>query len=63
MPKWIQWFRSIRNPRLFFVHSRWKDEDAFEIHANLPHTVRFIEKAEALMDHPLDVTRLKALEL
>lgn len=58
----IEWFRSIRNPRLFFVHSRWADEAAFEIHAELPHTVTFIEKAERLMDHPLDVTRIRALD-
>jgi len=27
-------------PRLFFIHSCWRDEAAFEIHAGLPHTVR-----------------------
>src|SRR5579862_9397165 len=57
----IQWYRSIRDPRLFFVVSRWADEAAFEVHAELPHTVRFIEEAEALMDHALDVSRLKPL--
>ncbi|MGH2585918.1 MAG: putative quinol monooxygenase [Dehalococcoidia bacterium] len=50
-------FRSTRDPRLFFIHSRWKDEAAFEIHAEMPHTVRFLERAEQLIDHPLDVTR------
>jgi len=50
-------FRSTRDPRLFYIHSRWKDEAAFEIHAGLPHTVRFIAKVEPLIDHPLDVTR------
>jgi len=57
----IEWFQSIRNPRLFFVHSRWASEAAFEIHAELPHTETFIEEALALMDQPLDVTRLKGL--
>ena len=26
-------YRSIRDPRLFYVHSRWVDEAAFEVHA------------------------------
>ena len=50
----IDAFRSIQDPRLFFIHSRWKDEAAFEIHARLSHTVRFIERVESLIDHPLD---------
>lgn len=54
-------FRSLRDPRLFYVHSRWVDEAAFDLHASLPHTVRFIERAEKLIDHPLDVTRTTLL--
>ena len=50
-------FRSTRDKRLFFIHSRWRDEAAFEIHAELPHTVRFLERILKLIDHPLDVTR------
>jgi len=53
----IQAFRSTRDPRLFYIHSRWVDEAAFDHHATLPHTVRFIERVQALIDHPLDVTR------
>lgn len=53
----IQAFRSTREPRLFYIHSRWKDEAAFEHHAALPHTRRFVERVEPLIDHPLDVTR------
>jgi quinol monooxygenase YgiN len=52
-----QAFRSIRDPRLFYIHSRWKDEAAFEIHARLPHTMRLIATVEPLIDHPLDVAR------
>ena len=50
-------YRSRRDPRLFFIHSRWTDEAAFENHAGLPHTVRFIERAQALVDQPIEVTR------
>lgn len=53
----IQAFRSIRDPRLFYIHSRWKDEAAFDSHAGMPHTVRFIERVTPLIDHALDVTR------
>ncbi len=57
----IHAFRSIRDPRLFYIHSRWKDEAAFEVHAGLSHTVRFIERVETLIDHPLDVTRAEKI--
>jgi quinol monooxygenase YgiN len=53
----IQAYRSIRDPRLYYIHSRWKDEAAFELHAVLPHTVRFLARVEPLIDHPLDVNR------
>ena len=57
----IHAFRSIRDPPLFYIHSRWTDEEAFDIHASLPHTVRFIERVEPLIDHPLDVTRAELI--
>jgi quinol monooxygenase YgiN len=57
----MQAFRSARDPGLFYVHSRWVDEAAFDRHAGLPHTVRFIERVQALIDHPLDVTRARPI--
>jgi len=57
----LQVFQSTRDPRLFFIHSRWTDEAVFDLHAELPHTVRFIERVEQLIDHPLDVTRTMAI--
>ena len=54
-------YRSARDPRLFFIHSRWIDEAAFDIHAGLPHTVRFVERVQKLIDHPLEVTRTHAI--
>jgi quinol monooxygenase YgiN len=57
----IHAFRSNRDSRLFYIHSRWKDEAAFEYHAGLPHTVRFVERVEPLIDHPLDVTRAERI--
>ena len=54
-------FRSIRDAHLFYVHSRWADEAAFERHAGLPHTVRLLARVEPLIDHPLDVTRAERI--
>ena len=57
----INAYRSTRDPQLFYIHSRWKDEAAFENHAGLPHTVRFLERVQPLIDHPLDVTRSRQI--
>ena len=57
----IHAFRSTRDGRLFYIHSRWKDEVAFELHATLPHTVRFLERVAPLIDHALDVTRAEVI--
>ncbi len=53
-------YASTRDPRLFFIHSRWTDEAMFEVHAELPRTKRFVETMESLIDHPLDVARVRA---
>ena len=55
----IEAFRSTRDARLFYVHSRWIDEAAFDIHVGLPHTVQFVERVQPLIDHPLEVTRAR----
>ena len=57
----IHAFRSVRDAQLFYIHSRWKDEGAFDFHAGLAHTVRFIKCVEPLIDHPLDVTRTERI--
>jgi quinol monooxygenase YgiN len=59
--RFIQVYRSVRDPRLFWLHSRWSDEAAFNVHAELPATVAFIDRMRALIDHPLDVTRAQVL--
>ncbi|MBI3514688.1 MAG: antibiotic biosynthesis monooxygenase [Proteobacteria bacterium] len=50
-------FRATRDRLLLYIHSRWRDEAAFDAHAALPHTVRFLARVAPLIDHPLDVTR------
>ncbi len=54
-------FRSIREPQVFYIHSRWKDEAAFDRHAGLPHTVKFIERVEPLLDHRVEAQRCQLL--
>jgi quinol monooxygenase YgiN len=54
-------FRSVREPQLFFIHSRWVNEAALHAHAQLPHTVRFLERVDALLDQPRDVTRTEMI--
>jgi quinol monooxygenase YgiN len=54
-------FRSIRDSRVFYIHSRWKDEAAFDEHARLPHTTKFIERVEPLLDHRVDAQRCQLL--
>ena len=58
----IEAYRSTRDPRLFYVHSRWKNEAAFDLHGELPHTVRFLEQVRLFIDHPLDVIRTRSLD-
>jgi quinol monooxygenase YgiN len=49
-------FRSTIDPRRFFLLSRWADEELFRRHSQSPHILKFLERAEALIDHPLDIS-------
>jgi quinol monooxygenase YgiN len=57
----VEIYRSVREPRLFFLNSRWIDEAAFDVHAQLASTIAFVERAGRLIDHPFDVTRAKMM--
>jgi quinol monooxygenase YgiN len=54
-------YESVREPITFAVHSEWVDEAAFELHATLPHTVRFLEVAETLLTHPVKAWRMRQI--
>ena len=58
----IEAYRSTVDPQLFHIHSRWPDAAAFEHHATLPHTVKFIDTVEGLVDQPLEVSRTAPLD-
>ncbi len=57
-----QAFRSTKEPRLFFIHSQWTNDAAFERHIGLPHTLRFVEQVQPLIDHEMDVVRTRLVE-
>src|SRR3974377_1156919 len=54
-------FRSMREPRLFFIHSRWVDAAAFQKHAELAHTKRFLERVDVLLEQPREVARTELI--
>ena len=54
-------FRSIRDSQVFYIHSRWKDEAAFNEHARLPHTAKFIERVNPLLDHRVEAQQCQLL--
>ena len=54
-------FESLREPIIFAIHSEWVDEAAFEAHARLPHTQRFLESAKSLLLHPVLALRSREI--
>jgi quinol monooxygenase YgiN len=54
-------FESIRDSHWFEIHSEWVDEAAFELHAQLPHTVTFLKKAEMLLTHEVKGLRTRQI--
>ena len=54
----IQLYRAIRDSSVFFIHSTWTQEAAFDAHAELPHTQLFLSQLPELIDHPLEATRV-----
>jgi quinol monooxygenase YgiN len=57
----IEVYRSVRDPRLYWLHSRWVDEAPFDKHVERPETNQFVDRVQRLIDHPLDVTRSRLL--
>lgn len=57
----FQVFESVRETVAFAIHSEWADEAAFDLHAELPHTVRFVTAAEALLGRPVQGLRARQI--
>jgi quinol monooxygenase YgiN len=57
----IHAFRSMRDRQLFYIHSHWVNEAAFQTHAGLAHTKGFRDGVDALLEVPLEVTRTERI--
>jgi len=57
----IHGYRGIKDARVFYIHSTWKDAAAFELHSTLPHTVGFLERIVELSDQERDVKRTERI--
>ena len=57
----VHGYRSVRNARLYYLHSRWRDEQVFEAHAKLPHTEKFLERIPGLLEELRDVKRCERI--
>jgi quinol monooxygenase YgiN len=53
----IHAFRGTRDRQVFYIHSQWRNEEAFETHAKLAHTQKFLETMEALIDQTPEIAR------
>lgn len=54
---YIRAFHSTSDSQVFLIHSCWADEQAFDEHANLPHTIAFLRAMEGLVDQPAEMNR------
>lgn len=57
----IHAFESLGQPPVFAIHSEWVDEAAFDLHAQLPHTVAFVAAAKELLTHPIEGLRSRPI--
>jgi quinol monooxygenase YgiN len=55
----IHLYEALRQPLVFYIHSEWVDEAAFDAHPKLPHMVRFLGLAGELTTHPVKGIRTK----
>jgi quinol monooxygenase YgiN len=54
-------FESLRAPVVFAIHSEWADEAAFERHARMPHTLRFVEVSKELLTEEIKGLRTREI--
>jgi len=58
----IHLFEALRAPLVFYIHSEWVDEVAFDAHPKLPHMTRFLGLAGELVAHPVKGIRTKQID-
>jgi quinol monooxygenase YgiN len=57
----IHLYEALREPLVFYIHSEWVDEAAFDAHPKLPHMARFLGLVTGLTTHPLKGIRTKEI--
>ena len=57
----IHLYEALRDPLIFYVHSEWVDEAAFDTHAKLPHITRFLGMVGKLTTNPVKGIRTKQI--
>jgi hypothetical protein len=57
----IHLYEAVSEPLVFYIHSEWVDEAAFDAHPQLPHMTRFLSLARELTTHPVKGIRTKQI--
>ncbi len=57
----IHLYEALGDPLVFYIHSEWVDEAAFDAHAKLPHMTRFLGLVGGLTTHPVKGIRTKQI--
>ena len=53
--------QDLNNPQLFFMYETWENEEALNKHLSTPHLTNFVEKANEILEIPMEVSILKKL--
>ena len=57
----IHLYEALTAPLVFYIHSEWVDERAFDAHRELPHMTRFLGLVGELSTHPVKGIRTKQI--
>ena len=57
----IHLYEALRDPLVFYIHSEWVDEAAFDAHPELPHMTRFLSLVKELVTHPVKGLRTREI--
>ncbi len=57
----VHGYRGVRKAGVYYLHSRWRNVEAFEAHAELPHTRKFLGQVEGLLEVGREVARTERI--
>ena len=58
----IHLYEALRDPLVFYIHSEWVGEAAFDAHPKLPHMTRFLALVAELVTHPVRGLRTRQID-